>query len=96
VAGDILWYPVEGEPGISLNPDALVSLGRPKRHRGSYRQWEEDNIPPQIVFEVLSPSNTAPEMRRKLGLYEKYGVQEYYEYDPDRVALKGWHRQVIN
>lgn len=46
VAGDLLWYPVEGEPKVRLAPDALVVFGRPKGDRGSYRQWVEDNVPP--------------------------------------------------
>src|SRR5262245_60503187 len=55
VASDLLWYAVEGEPAIRLAPDVLVAFGRPKGHRGSYRQWLEDGLAPQVVFEVLSP-----------------------------------------
>ncbi|MGI0497245.1 Uma2 family endonuclease, partial [Limnospira platensis] len=57
VAGDLLWYPVEGDNKTRQAPDAMVAIGRPKGHRGSYRQWEEDNIAPQVVFEILSPGN---------------------------------------
>ena len=42
VAGDLLWYPEEGKPKIRQAPDVMVVLGRPKRERGSYKQWEED------------------------------------------------------
>lgn len=93
VAGDLLWYPVEGRPTIRAAPDAMVAIGRPKGHRGSYRQWEEGGIPPQVVFEVLSPGNRPPEMIRKFRFHERYGVQEYYVYDPDRGELRGWQRQ---
>jgi len=93
VAGDLLWYPVEGEPQIRAAPDAMVVFGRPPGHRGSYIQHEEDHIAPQVVFEVLSPGNTPAEMRKKLRFYERYGVEEYYEYDPDRGTLKGWLRR---
>lgn len=89
VAGDLLWYPVQGNPKIRLAPDVLVVFGRPKGDRGSYRQWLEDNIPPQIVFEILSPGNTLLEMLRKQKFYERYGVEEYYIYDPDRIELTG-------
>jgi len=92
VAGDLLWYPVEGRPEISVAPDALVVFGRPKGHRGSYLQWLEDGIPPQVVFEVLSPSNRASELARKLEFYERYGVEECYFYDPDTGDLSGWRR----
>jgi Uma2 family endonuclease len=92
VAGDFLWYPVEGHPEICQAPDAMVVFGRPKGDRGSYTQFIEGGIGPQVVFEVLSPNNTGPEMARKRAIYERYGVEEYYEYDPDRGQLRGWQR----
>jgi hypothetical protein len=83
---------VEGHPEICQAPDALVALGRPKRDRGSYKQWEEGGIAPQVVFEVLSPNHRYQEMRQKLEFYEEYGVGEYYLYDPDHIVLEGWRR----
>ncbi|MGJ0607177.1 Uma2 family endonuclease [Cylindrospermopsis raciborskii] len=88
VAGDLFWYPVKGSNKIKLAPDTMVVFGRPKAHRGSYRQWEEDNIPPQVVFEILSPGNTQDEMDKKKLFYLKHGVEEYYVYDPDRISLE--------
>ncbi|QDZ39003.1 hypothetical protein FRE64_03040 [Euhalothece natronophila Z-M001] len=96
VAGDLLWYPVEGHPEIRVAPDAMVVFGRPKGDRGSYRQWEEDNITPQVVFEILSPGNRVKEMTRKLQFYERYGVEEYYIYDPDENELEGLQRKEGN
>lgn len=87
VAGDLLWYPIEGENTLCTAPDAMVVFGRSKGDRGSYQQWKEDNLPPQVVFEILSPGNTRREMDRKLLFYE-----EYYIYDPDRIELSGWLR----
>lgn len=92
VAADLLWYPVEGRPDIRTAPDAMVAFGRPKGHRGSYKQWEEGGIAPQVVFEVLSPSNRPSELIEKFAFYERYGVEEYYLYDPDRGILEGWVR----
>lgn len=92
VAGDLLWYPVEGDPTTRSAPDALVVFGRPKGHRGSYQQWREGGIAPQVVFEVLSPGNRAAEMARKFRFYERFGVEEYYIYDPDTHDLRGWLR----
>jgi Uma2 family endonuclease len=92
IAGDLFWYPVEGRPDIVTAPDVLVVFGRPKGDRGSYKQWEENNIAPQVVFEILSPSNSKTEMEKKLIFYERYGVDEYYIYDPDRDRLEGWLR----
>ncbi len=84
VAGDLLWYPVQVDapPVLAQAPDAMVVLGRPDgdspeatfHDLGSYKQWEEDNIAPQAVFEILSPSNSAREMLTKQAFYRKYGV----------------------
>jgi Uma2 family endonuclease len=87
VAGNILWYPVEGRPDIRVGPDVLVAFGRPKGDRGSYKQWEEGGIPPTVIFEVLSPGNTVSEMDEKLIFYEEHGVEEYYLFDPDTNRL---------
>jgi Uma2 family endonuclease len=92
VAGDLLWYPVEGNPKYRVAPDTMVIFGRPKGDRGSYKQWLEDNIAPQVVFEILSPGNTEGEMERKLQIYARCEVEEYYVYDPDRYILKGYQR----
>jgi Uma2 family endonuclease len=93
VAGDLLWYPVEGDPTIRMAPDAMVVLGRPKGRRGSYQQWKEGGIAPQVVFEVLSPGNRYDELLRKFQFYKRYGVEEYYAYDPDYNTLSGWQRK---
>jgi Uma2 family endonuclease len=92
VAGDLLWYPVQRRPDIRVAPDAMVVFGRPKGDRGSYRQWVEENVTPQVVFEILSPGNTVLEMNRKLLFYQHYGVLEYYLYDPDSINLGGFIR----
>ena len=92
VAGDLLWYPVEGQPRVRAAPDAMVAFGRPKGYRGSYKQWLEGGVAPQVVFEVLSPGNRPGEMIAKKDFYEKYSVEEYYVYDPDHVTLAGYLR----
>lgn len=93
VAGDLFWYPVEGQPDIRRAPDIMVVFGRPKGPRGSYLQWQEADIAPQVVFEIFSPSNTLTEMMEKLEFYEQYGVEEYYIYDPQRAELTGMLRE---
>ena len=93
VAGDLLWYPVEGEPRVSAAPDVMVAFGRPKGDRGSYLQWEEGGVAPQVVFEILSPNNTVSEMMRKFCFYDRHGVEEYYLYNPNNEELSGWQRQ---
>jgi len=92
VAGDLLWYPIEGNNKIRTAPDAMIVFGRHKGDRGSYQQWKEDHIAPQVVFEILSPGNTRTEMQRKLLFYDRHGVEEYYLYDPDTNEFQGWLR----
>jgi len=92
VAGDLLWYPIQGNNKIRTAPDAMVAFGRPKGDRGSYKQWVENNIPPQVVFEILSPGNRAGKMSEKMLFYQRYGVEEYYIYDPEGIELSGFTR----
>jgi len=82
VAGDLFWYPVEGESKTVIAPDVMLAFGRPKGHRRTYEQWHEEGVAPQVVFEVLSPSNTYLEMIDKQIFYEEHGVEEYYVFDP--------------
>lgn len=92
IAGDLLWYPIQGQPQTVTAPDVMVVFGRPKGDRGSYKQWEEDNIAPQVVFEILSPSNSRIEMSKKLLFFDRHKVEEYYLYDPDTNLLEVWIR----
>jgi len=100
VAGDLLWYPKEAgtltiqEENLPFSqaPDIMVVMGVEKKDRGSYKQWEEGNIVPQVVFEILLPSNSKGEMEDKFRFYDYYGVQEYYVYNPKRKTLQGWLR----
>ncbi|MFP4296734.1 MAG: Uma2 family endonuclease [Spirulinaceae cyanobacterium] len=98
IAADLLWYPVPLTPEeirtqkqpLRQAPDVMVIFGRPKGDRGSYMQWREENIAPQVVFEILSPGNRKREMDNKFAFYQKYGVAEYYLYNPQKNQLQGW------
>jgi Uma2 family endonuclease len=100
VAVDNFWYPVEGQNKICTAPDVYVVLGRPARLfvdgrpqiRGCYKQWLEDGVAPQVVFEVRSPSNTDAILEEKRQFYERYGVEEYYLIDPFRNEFSAWWR----
>ena len=92
VAADLLWYPVEGRPDISQAPDVMVIFGRPKGDRRSYLQFNEDNIAPQVAFEIRSHNDRQTKMYKKLSFYNPYGVDEYYLYDPENNDLSGWQR----
>lgn len=92
VGGNMLWYAVEDEPNAHFAPDVFVVFGRPKKYRGSYKQWEEDDVPMTVVVEILSPRNTKKEMEKKFEFYDEYGVEEYYLYDPDKIELIAYTR----
>ena len=96
VAGDLLWYPqrVTKPPAPCQAPDAMVVFGRPDGDRRSYKQWEEDNIAPQVVFEILSESNTAQEMLNKQMFYRQHGVLELFIYDPKSCEFWGLARSI--
>jgi len=56
----------------------------------SRQRWDttpdDDNLrgSPEIVIEVLSPSNTKAEIREKAALYLSTGAQEFWIVDPKR------------
>ena len=92
VAADLLWYPVEGRIDISQAPDTMVIFGRPKGDRLSYIQHQEDNVTPQVVFEIRSHNDRNTKMSKKLAFCQRHGVEEYYVYDPQINELLGWQR----
>lgn len=92
VCGNQNWYPIEKDPRTVQAPDVYVVFGRPKGDRSSYKQWEENDVPMTVVFEVLSPGNTWHEMADKLAFYDDHGVEEYYIYDPDHNTLSIYTR----
>jgi Uma2 family endonuclease len=94
VATDLLWYFVRGDntEGNRLAPDVFVAFGRPKGDRMCWLPWEEEGVTPQVVFEIVSPSNGPAELARKFILYEEHGVLEYYIFDPDTNDLQVYLR----
>ncbi len=94
VAADLFWYPVPQtkDKPIRKAPDVMVVFGRPKEQRESYIQHLEDNIPPQVVFEIHSKSNDTDDWDGKLEFYQRYGVEEYYCIYPDDNLLEVWLR----
>jgi len=58
-----------------------VVKGVPKGLRKSYKLWEE-GVGPCFVIEVTSESTRDDDLRRKLDLYERLGVEEYFLHDP--------------
>jgi Uma2 family endonuclease len=80
---------IKFDEGNVLQPDVLYIAGPTKD------QLAKDRIEamPDLVVEILSPSNAYYDLRQKKDIYEKYGVKEYIIIDPiaenaDLYALK--------
>jgi Uma2 family endonuclease len=62
-----------------VQPD-LIYIRRERLHL--YRGHIMDG-PPDVVMEVISPSNRGYDLTEKARLYEKYAVPEYWVFDPE-------------
>jgi Uma2 family endonuclease len=89
VSGGIPWF-VHPARTDSATPDVFVAYGVARGERTAYRQWEEGNVVPQVVFDAFAPGMSAVVVCRKLKFYEKAGVEEYYMYDPETGDMQGW------
>ena len=81
VAKDLLVYYDEGNPNQALAPDVFVVRGVAPGLRSSYRIWKERR-PPAFVLEVASRSTAKKDATKKKDLYERWGVREYWLFDP--------------
>jgi Uma2 family endonuclease len=48
---------------------------------------------PDLVVEILSPSNTALEMMRKFDLYRQAGIREYWLISPEEKSVRAYNFQ---
>lgn len=46
--------------------------------------------PPDLVVEILSASNALRDLHQKLGLYQRYGVREYWIVDEENRTVDIW------
>ena len=81
ISGNLFLYYQEGDPRRSVAPDVFVVRGVPDHQRRIYKLWEEGR-PPDVVFELTSPSTRSEDCRTKHDLYERLGVAEYFLFDP--------------
>ena len=72
-----LFYAENESDDTVVQPDIIVVCDEKKRG------YEGCRGAPDFVAEILSPTNTVIEMRRKLELYRKAGVREYWVVDPE-------------
>ena len=81
ISGNLFLYYEEGNPRRVVAPDVFVVKGIPGGRRRIYKLWEEGQ-PPDVVFEVTSPSTRSEDLRTKHELYARLGVAEYFLFDP--------------
>jgi Uma2 family endonuclease len=82
-----LFYEADESDDTVVQPDLVVvcdpeKLG-PEGCRGA----------PDMAVEILSPSNTAIEMNRKLKLYQEAGIREYWTVDPENKYIGTYRLQ---
>ena len=82
-AGELFIAPFDVVLGTHdvVEPDLLIVAKEQGRVRGSQNAFEG---PPRLVVEILSPSSQRTDLVRKMALYARSGVPEYWIVDPDR------------
>lgn len=86
VSGNLMMYYEEGMPSKAVSPDMLVAFGVGKKARRTYKIWEEGK-PPDFVVEFSSKGTVQNDLDRKMKLYARLGISEYFLYDVDRRYL---------
>ena len=81
VASQMFIYYEPGNPSVSVSPDVYVIPNVGNDLRRSYFLWVERQVP-TFAMEVTSPSTHRRDRAFKRDLYESWGVQEYWQYDP--------------
>jgi len=72
-----LFYKENESDDTVVQPDISIICDEKKRG------YEGCRGAPDLIIEILSPSNTAIEMYRKLNLYQDAGVKEYWIVNPE-------------
>ena len=78
--GEVLAAPMDVYPDEEniFQPDILFIA----KENLSLIEMDGIHGPPDIVIEILSPSNAYNDFSTKLRIYEKYRVKEYFIVDP--------------
>ncbi len=80
-----VYHTTGANPRIPVIPDGFLSLGVERRKRGksrgSYVTWEEQDVVPRFVIEIVSQTY-GKEYDQKLEIYQRLGVPYYVIYNP--------------
>ncbi|MDR1837915.1 MAG: Uma2 family endonuclease, partial [Treponema sp.] len=80
-----LFYKEDESDNTVVQPDLVVVCDPEKLGKEGCRGA------PDLVIEILSPSNNAIEMNRKLNIYRKAGVPEVWIIDPEEKQVDVYH-----
>jgi len=80
-----LFYKKDESDNTVVQPDLVVVCDPAKLGKEGCRGA------PDLVIEILSPSNSAIEMNRKLNIYRKAGVPEVWIIDPEEKQVDVYH-----
>lgn len=84
VTGNVAFAPADGEPHTA--PDLMVIPGAAGRDFGRYEPGPGDPLP-SVCVEIVSPSNTRGDIRRRCSRLIRLGVPEVYVLDPIRQTV---------
>jgi len=85
-AGEVLCAPRDVclAPTEVYQPDILFVA----KDRLEISAEDKVNGAPDMIAEILSPSNAYYDLRKKFKAYEKYGVREYWIVDPEEASIE--------
>ena len=83
VGSNMMMYYVEGNPKRWISPDVFVAFG-PSREplRRIWQTWKEGKLA-DFALEVTSETTRAKDEGTKRRLYQRLGVTEYWQFDPN-------------
>ena len=87
VAAEMFIYYEPGNPRSFVAPDVYVIPNVGNEMRRSYFMWLENEVP-QFAMEVVSRSSVRNDLARKWDLYQSWGIQEYWQYEPEGRFLR--------
>lgn len=83
--GEVFIAPVDVvfEEHVVLEPDILYI----SRQRSEIVRDDAVHGSPDLAVEILSPTSFYHDMRRKVDIYSRFGVQEYWIVDPEKQTI---------
>ncbi len=84
VGGNMMMYYTPGNGREHVSADVFVTFDVERGIRERWMTWDEGGLFADVVFEISSPSTFKEDLGKKMRLYARLGVGEYYLYDPQR------------